>query len=122
MFKTLKFKELNAACYISAVTDEPAWLSLDDKGHNQFEIEKTDYVMDAYHTYRKAVDNFGKLEVDLIRFNRFREQYVGYVIERELQWKTLDDLMWKVNQTVARKIKELLLDIRLFNLEAMKHQ
>lgn len=76
MFNPLKIRDINAACYISAVTDEIAKITIDDKGIRHFEIKRTSYVMDAYNEYREALDNHGPLEVDSSKLNEFRNMYI----------------------------------------------
>lgn len=73
----LKIKSLNAASYISTITNIEASVGIESGQSNHFEFPKTIDVMKAYDDYRKATSQQGELIVNLIKFNYYIRAYKG---------------------------------------------
>lgn len=72
---TLNIKSLNAACYITTITDLEASVQIQDDGLKYFEFPKTAGIMTAYDSYRNATRAQSELMIDLTKFNHYVRMY-----------------------------------------------
>ena len=69
-------KSLNAASYISTITNVVATIETDPiTKRNFYRFDRTPEVLAAYADYRDAVARQGNLMANLIRYNMFIKQY-----------------------------------------------
>lgn len=72
---SLIVRDLNAACYISAVTDRMAKLSYDDHDNLNYVFSHSDEVLSCYDKYKIALDNKSELMADTVKMNTYRNKY-----------------------------------------------